>query len=334
MEEKIEELRESEKQKHDILNASIDMIMQYDTDLRIVWANKRAASIINKTVSDIVGHKCHKIFQRNDSPCSGCPCIKALQNGNVENEIMCQPAMKGVGKSYWDNYAVPIKDNRGKIIGITEIARDITRREQAKEALKKSEAEKKAILDGLTTNIRFVDKNLKILWVNKAGIASVNKSSEEMIGHKCYEFWGDDPKKTCDGCPAMKSLRTKKTEQIVRHTPDGTILDIKTELVFDEKRNIHGVIQIAHDITDKSRLEAQLQQAQKMEAIGTLAGGIAHDFNNLLMGIQGRTSLILMDKDSSHPDFNHLQGIEESVKSAADLTKQLLGFARGGKYEV
>jgi nitrogen-specific signal transduction histidine kinase/CheY-like chemotaxis protein len=107
---------------------------------------------------------------------------------------------------------------------------------------------------------------------------------------------------------------------------------------------LHGeptVLCVARDISErkqaekkKQQLEAQLQRAQKMEAIGTLAGGIAHDFNNLLMGIQGRASLMMMDKDSSHPDFEHLQGIEEYVTSAADLTKQLLGFARGGKYEV
>jgi len=83
-----------------------------------------------------------------------------------------------------------------------------------------------------------------------------------------------------------------------------------------------------------AKLESQLRQAQKMEALGTLGGGVAHDFNNLLMGIQGRTSLMMMDKDSSHPEFEHLKGIEDYVKSAADLTKQLLGFARGGKYEV
>ena len=68
--------------------------------------------------------------------------------------------------------------------------------------------------------------------------------------------------------------------------------------------------------------------------MGTLAGGIAHDFNNLLMGIQGRTSLMLMDVDASQSHFEHLKGIEEYVKNTTDLTKQLLGFARGGKYEV
>ena len=88
------------------------------------------------------------------------------------------------------------------------------------------------------------------------------------------------------------------------------------------------------DITEQKKMEAQLQQSQKMEAVGTLAGGIAHDFNNLLMAIQGRASIMLMNKASSHPDFRHLKGIEDNIESAADLTRQLLGFARGGKYEV
>ena len=85
---------------------------------------------------------------------------------------------------------------------------------------------------------------------------------------------------------------------------------------------------------EKKNLEAQLLVAQRLESIGTLAGGVAHDFNNLLMGIQGRTSIMLMKKTPSEKEFEHLKGIEEYVKSAAALTRQLLGFARGGKYEV
>ena len=93
-------------------------------------------------------------------------------------------------------------------------------------------------------------------------------------------------------------------------------------------------LQKDREVKKRKELESQLLRAQKMEALGRLGGGIAHDFNNLLMGIQGRTSLMLMNKDSSHPDFEHLRGIEEYVNSASDLTRQLLGFVRGGKYEV
>jgi len=88
------------------------------------------------------------------------------------------------------------------------------------------------------------------------------------------------------------------------------------------------------DITEKKQIEEQLLRAQKMEAIGTLAGGIAHDFNNLLMGILGNISLMLMQVDESHAFYERLKYIEQYVRRGSDLTKQLLGFARGGKYEV
>ncbi|MGD1975748.1 MAG: PAS domain-containing protein, partial [Desulfobacterales bacterium] len=85
---------------------------------------------------------------------------------------------------------------------------------------------------------------------------------------------------------------------------------------------------------EREKLRAKLIQAQKMEAIGNLAGGIAHNFNNILMGVQGRTSLMMMDKNSSDPDYEHLTGIEAYIKNAVELTRDLLGFARGGKYDA
>jgi signal transduction histidine kinase/CheY-like chemotaxis protein len=95
-----------------------------------------------------------------------------------------------------------------------------------------------------------------------------------------------------------------------------------------------ATLNFLRDITLQRKLEQQLQISQKMEAVGTLAGGIAHDFNNLLMGIQGRISLMLLETHAVHPYYEHLKEIENYVVRAAELTKQLLGFARGGKYEV
>jgi len=135
LEQMVEELRKSEKQQQIILNASGDMIMQYDTDLRIVWANKTAATVLNKSVHDIVGHQCYKIFQNRDTTCPGCPCVKALETGNVENQIMHHRAMDVVGESYWDNCAVPIKDDNGQLVGFAEIARNITHKVLAEKAL-------------------------------------------------------------------------------------------------------------------------------------------------------------------------------------------------------
>ncbi|HNR11799.1 MAG TPA: response regulator [Thermodesulfobacteriota bacterium] len=110
-------------------------------------------------------------------------------------------------------------------------------------------------------------------------------------------------------------------------------------------RNTEGtpsfVVGVSRDVTDqirtddeKKKLAAQLGHAQKMEAVGTLAGGIAHDFNNLLMGIQGRVSLISVNTSPEHPNHEHLKSIEVTVQRGAELTRQLLGFARSAKHEV
>jgi PAS domain S-box-containing protein len=110
---------------------------------------------------------------------------------------------------------------------------------------------------------------------------------------------------------------------------EATVSPIKNKM-----GDITNYISLQRDVSHEIRLERQLRQAQKMEAIGTLAGGIAHDFNNLLMGIQGNISLSLLDLDTDSPLLKNLKKIEQYIQNGVDLTKQLLGFARGGKYEI
>jgi len=104
--------------------------------------------------------------------------------------------------------------------------------------------------------------------------------------------------------------------------------------LFGTSGKVTGAIESIRDVTEMKRLEAQVAQSQKMEAIGTLAGGIAHDFNNLLMGIMGFVNLMLHNKDLSKEHQEMLKKIENQAISGAELAKRLLGFARGGMYEV
>jgi nitrogen-specific signal transduction histidine kinase len=102
--------------------------------------------------------------------------------------------------------------------------------------------------------------------------------------------------------------------------------------VTDEGKE--SLIVIMNDVSERRRMQAQLKEAHKMEAIGTLAGGIAHDFNNILMGIQGNTSLMLLNIDSNHPHYERLNTVEKLIQSGSQLTRQILGYAREGKYQV
>jgi len=174
----------------------------------------------------------------------------------------------------------------------------------------------------------------------------LNDSMSKILGYPKDELLGMNNREYMDGENAKKIFQTFNTVyrtgistkaldwKLIRKNGTECFVETVVSLIKDSKGNGIGFRGVARDVTDRKQLEFQLQQVIRMESIGTLAGGIAHDFNNLLMGIQGRISLMLLGKNSSHPDFEHLKGIENYVVSAVTLTKDLLGFARGGKYEV
>lgn len=136
--------------------------------------------------------------------------------------------------------------------------KDINFRNQTEMKLLDSEMQKNAILNGISSNIAFVDKDLKIIWANKTAAESIKKSPDEMIGHTCYHFWAD-PSEPCRDCPSLKALDTKKSEQTIMHTPDGKVWEERGEPVFDAEGNLIGVVEIATDITARARMEEALQ---------------------------------------------------------------------------
>jgi PAS domain S-box-containing protein len=174
----------------------------------------------------------------------------------------------------------------------------------------------------------------------------INPVWEKILGHRQYEVLGRhfvDFVRKEDAGEYIGLFEQVRDGKVILKDRVGTILHKdESEKIFnisgapnlDLKGNVTGIVGIFKDVSEQKRLESQLLQAQKMEAVGTLAGGIAHDFNNLLMGIQGYASLMSVDMDVNHPLYERLKGIEEQVVSGAELTKQLLGFARGGKYEI
>ena len=157
------------------------------------------------------------------------------------------------------------------------------------------------------------------------------------------EALGDDLGRIYSGTfPRDRFLDKLKRERRIRRFEstmqrlDGTPVQIveNTWGVFDADGELKEIRGYLIDVSEQRELELQLQQALKMEAVGTLAGGIAHDFNNLLMAIEGNVSLMLHELTESHPHHRTLTNIQNLIDSGARLTSHLLGYARKGRYAV
>ena len=199
---------------------------------------------------------------------------------------------------------------------------------QAEKELRKSRKDWKRTFDSINEIITLQDKNLKIVRANKAACKLFGLAEKELIGQNCYEMFRgvDEP---CPKCPLIDTLFDGyEHSATITHSNLGKVFNISLSSVFDENSNLEYLIHVAQDITKQKKLEEELFQAQKMEAIGTLAGGIAHDFNNILSGLVGYAELI---QDEVAPDSRVGRDIVEVIgaaKRAADLVKQILTFSR------
>ncbi len=212
---------------------------------------------------------------------------------------------------------------------------DITPLRDAHQALLKSEEKYRLVVDNANDAI-FVAQNGRLKFVNPRTKEMVGYSAEELRKVSFVELIHPDDREMVferyEGRLRGEAFENIYGFRIVRK--DGDILWVQLNTVLIDWEGAPATINFLRDVTPQKKLEEQLQHAQKMEAVGTLAGGIAHDFNNLLMGIQGNASLGLLEMDGGSPLVTNLKNIEEYVRKGADLTKQLLGFALGGKYEV
>ena len=187
------------------------------------------------------------------------------------------------------------------------------------------------ILGSMTEGILGITPEARIVYANPVGIALISVPEEKLLGSNFIEFFYETERQRIE---EMLEAIDAKPQTITEESPvklNGrqVALDI-LPINGDE----HMAIVILNDVTEKKRMEARLLMAQKMEAIGTLAGGIAHDFNNLLMGIQANASLILSDIDATYSYYEELNDINRLVQSGSKLTRQLLAYARKGRYEV
>jgi PAS domain S-box-containing protein len=315
-----------------------------DRDGRFIFANDFYCKSVGKTYQEVIGKDDFEIHPRE--------LAEKFRKDDQRIMDLCQTesieeAWQSLGGEYGYIQVIksPLFDNRQQVIGIIGIFWDITDRKKTEIELAEERNLLRTLIDIVPGYIYVKDRESRFILANEAvaRLMGVN-DPEDLIGKTDFDYYSDadaenfrqDERQVID---EEKPLIDRE-ESYSQDGQLGWILTNKLPL-----RNIDGeiigIVGMGLNITkrkeaerEREKLKAQLLHAQKMESVGTLAGGLAHDLNNLLMGIQGRASLMATEIDAAHPLWLNIKAIEEYVQSATGLTNQLLGFARGGKYEI
>jgi len=328
-----EALRESEESYRSILALAPDAITITRTvDNRLVRVNEAFCQHTGYSAEEAIGQTALELNLWVD-PVDRERVNEALrQHGGVDGmEVRFQAKDGTILNDLLSNRPIRFQ---GEDCVLT-VATNINLLKKAQRALRENEEKYRLVVDNAHEGI-YITQDGVVKFSNPRIEELTGYSTEELAGIPFVNLVHPEDKK-----PIIEKQQ-KKLEGEKRPSPYSfRIRNRANETLWVELNTIPidwqgrpADLNFLRDITPQKRMEAQFLQAQKMEAVGTLAGGIAHDFNNLLMGIQGNASLILLDIESHHPHYAKLRSIEQIVKGGAELTKQLLGVARGGKYEL
>jgi PAS domain S-box-containing protein len=314
-----------------MLDAIPDIIGVQDTRRSIIRFNKAGYEFFKMGEDEVIGKHCYDLLD------GGVPCSNCVSEKILETSLPAQTEKYLESKKLWmDIRAYPIHDMDGRVFRIVEHWRDITELKESQLSVIESEEKYRLLVENAKEAI-FIYQDGRFRFSNHQALEMAKRIGMPELRKPLSEYIHPDDR---GGKPdrlqnRLRGLDPKPHAMVFRvKSKDGDTIWLELNTVNLTWQQKPATLNFVRDITRDKGLERRVQDAQRMESLGTLAGGIAHDFNNLLMGIQGNVSLMYLDVEDD-PEFTEkLQSIENCVESGSRLTKHLLGFARGGKYVV
>ncbi|CAK8721660.1 histidine kinase [Candidatus Electrothrix laxa] len=223
-----------------------------------------------------------------------------------------------------------VRDSSGNKISRIMNVQDISDRKETERLIIQARDEWQRTFDAVNEIIFLLDPGLRVLRVNSATEQYFDGRSGGLVGLQCFELFRE-ASCPCEGCPAVKSIREQKSFSCQiehRNLKSSNFFLVSSAPIFDETKTLTAIVCFAKNISELKQLESKVRQAQKMEAIGTLAGGIAHDFNNILSPIMGYAEMLSESLPGESVESFQARQIYSAALRARDLVQQILGFSR------
>lgn len=331
-----EALHKEQEENTIIFNSARSLILYKDRKFRIIRANLAAREFFGRSLD---GAACTEI-----APFA----LTSFDLSQAEEHAVIETGESMLGSiEKWRNAIgqqrtlridrVPFRDQSGAVAGVIIFAMDVTEQsesqallDQTRQVLTESEARYRQLFENAAYGIYRTTAEGYILEANPALVTLLGYTSRNQLLTGRAQDWYNDPEEREALIQETLTKGRLDGREVDWKKRDGTVVHVRlsARLLRGDAPGSDYLEGIAENITERRALETQLQQAQRMEAVGRLAGGVAHDFNNLLMVIRGHADLLLERVGTSHPDHRKVDQIKRAADRAATLTRQLLAFGR------
>jgi PAS domain S-box-containing protein len=334
--EQISIVQDAEKKYRDIVENAIEGIFQSTLEGRYLSVNPAFAKIMGydtpETLLASINDIGHQIYV-NPADRNRFLAFLSEQGAIAGYEIQVQRKNK---KKIWISIAARMaRDNNGQPLFIEGFISDISDRKQAQDAFAESLNFLNKIINSIADPLFVKDRQHRWVLLNDSFCNFMGCGRETLIGKNVFDLFPEDLAQAywSKEEDVFKS-RDEKIDEDIFTDAKGIVRSIVTKMtLYQDDKGAQFIVGIISDITERKRLEIQLRQSQKMEAIGTLAGGIAHDFNNILGGIIGYTELTMDSVPKNSEEHYFLTQVKKAGERAKDLVKQILLFSRQSAQE-